>query len=392
MVLVDIDALKRSVEMLKASRSYAEAIVETMREPLIVLDAELRVILANRAFYELFQVSPTEIEQNLIFDRQSGQWNIPRLRSLLEEVLPSTAQLAEFQNFEVEHEFEQIGRKILMLNARRMPPANQQELILLAIEDITERKRLESELTQLLGQEQSARAAAEAANRAKDEFLSMLSHELRNPLNSLLGWAQMLRKQNLDAARVTQGLEVIERSARTQTQLIEDLLDISRITSGRLRLNVSWIEMAPMIEATIEGVRASADAKRIQLQPRLDPNSQRLLADPSRLQQVLWNLLSNAIKFTPVGVRVTVTLEYSDSHAQIQISDTGIGISPAFLPHVFERFRQADASQTRSNQGLGLGLTIVRHLVELHGGTVEAESLGENQGTTLVCRRQMAMP
>lgn len=383
-ILVDIDALKRSSEQLKASRNYVEAIVETMRGPLVVLDINLQVLVANRAFYEMFEVTPAQTEQRLIFDLGNGQWNIPRLRLLLEEVLPSNSE-PDFQGFEVEHDFEQIGHKKMLFNVRRITQVDQ-EMILLAIEDITEQKRLETELTQLLAQEQSARAAAETANRAKDEFLSMLSHELRNPLNSMLGWAQLLRRQNLDAARLTQGLEVIERSAKAQTQLIEDLLDISRITSGKLRLNVHLIELAPVIKAALEVVRVSAEAKQIQIESRLEPATERISGDLDRLQQVIWNLLSNAIKFTPVGGRVAVTLEYFDSIAQIQVSDTGIGISAEFLPYVFERFRQADGSRTRSNSGLGLGLTIVRHLVELHGGTIHAESPGEGQGATFTVR------
>lgn len=385
-ILVDIDAIKRSSELLNTSRNYAEAIVETMRGPLIVLNSELRAISANRAFYEMFQVVPSNIEQRLIFDGNSGEWNIPRLRSFLEEILPSTFQLEEFQDFEIEHEFEQIGHRILKLNARRMFQADLQELILLSIEDITERKRLEAELLLLVKQEQSARESAEAANRAKDEFLSTLSHELRNPLNSLLGWSQMLRTGNLDAATMNHALEAIERSAKSQVQLIEDLLDISRITSGKLRLNLNSIELAPTIVATMEILRLSADAKQIQLETRLDRSSQRLLVDPGRLEQIIGNLLSNAIKFTPAGGRIEVILEYVDGQAQIQVKDTGIGISAEFLPHVFERFQQADSFQTRSNRGLGLGLEIVRHLVELHGGTVEAESPGEGQGATFTVR------
>jgi two-component system CheB/CheR fusion protein len=384
-ILVDIDALKRSTEQLKASRNYAEAIVETMRDPLVVLDVGLRVITANWAFYEMFQVAPAQTEQRLIFELGNGQWNIPRLRLLLEEVIPKNSE-PDFQGFEVDHDFDQIGYKIMLLNARRMHEADHEEMILLAIEDITEQKRLERELVQLLAQEQSARAAAEAANRAKDEFLSILSHELRNPLNSLLGWAQLLRRRKVNEDTTTRGLEAIERSARAQTQLIEDLLDISRITSGKLRLNVSPTELASVIGAAIEVVRVSADAKQIQIESRLAPTARRLSGDPVRLQQVLWNLLSNAIKFTPAGGRVAVTLEYFDSLAQIQVRDTGQGISPEFLPHVFERFRQADGSSTRSSSGLGLGLNIVKHLVELHGGTVEAESQGLGLGATFTVR------
>ena len=383
LILVDIDALKRSTAQLVASRNYAETIVETMQEPLVVMDTSLRVLTANRAFYEMFQVAPAETEQRLIYEIGNGHWNIESLRSLLEEALLNNSQT---QDFEVEQDFEQIGHKTILLNVRKILQANQEEMLLLAINDITESRRLQGELTQLLAQEQSARAAAEGANRAKDEFLSMLSHELRNPLNSLLGWTQLLRRPNIEPTRVTQGLEAIERSAKAQSKLIEDLLDISRITSGKLRLNVNPIAIAPIIGTALEIVQVSADAKQIQIEANLDPAPHQILADLERLQQILGNLLSNAIKFTPVGGQVWVTLTYTDSLAQIQVSDTGIGISPEFLPYVFERFRQADGSQTRSNTGLGLGLTIVRHLIELHGGTIEAESLGKGQGSRFTVR------
>lgn len=381
LILVDIDALKRSAAQLLESRNYAETIVETMQEPLIVMDTDLRVLTANRAFYEMFQVKANQTEHRLIYEIGNGQWNIPGLRSLLEKVLSNNTEIHDLQNFEVEHDFEQIGHKKMLLNARKMLQADQQEMILLAINDITESRRLQAELAQLLAQEQSARTAAEAANHAKDEFLSMLSHELRNPLNSLLVWSQLLRRPNVEPARLTKGLEAIERSALAQSKLIEDLLDISRITSGKLRLNAYPIRLKSIIEAAIEVVQLSADAKQIQIESSIDPTPQEILGDLERLQQVLWNLLSNAIKFTPVGGRVSVTLTYTDSLAQIQVSDTGIGISTEFLPHVFERFRQADGSQTRSNAGLGLGLTIVRNLIELHGGTIEAESSGKGQGS-----------
>ncbi|MBW4562823.1 MAG: PAS domain-containing protein [Mojavia pulchra JT2-VF2] len=382
-VLVDINNLKRSAEQLRQSKNYAEAIVDTVRESLVVLDLNLRVISANRSFYETFQVLPTETEQRLIFEIGNGQWNIPQLRSLLEEVLPS---MAPFQDLEVEHTFEQIGHKIMRLNARRMPEIEDTSMILLVIEDITRRHQLEVERTQLLVQEQLARSAAETANRAKDEFLSVLSHELRNPLNSMLGWSQLLRTRKLNADTRNQALEAIERSAKIQAQLIGDLLDISRITSGRLRMDAELIELVPVIEAAIEVVHLSAAAKNIQIETRLDPDTRNILGDPSRLQQVVWNLLSNSIKFTPIGERIEITLEYLDFQAQIQVSDTGCGIKPEFLPYIFDRFRQADGSKRRSNPGMGLGLSIVRHLVELHGGTIDAHSLGEGQGATFTVK------
>ncbi|BAY41111.1 two-component hybrid sensor and regulator [Nostoc sp. NIES-2111] len=378
-VLVDIDALKRSAEELRASKDYAEAIVATIRESLVVLDTGLRVITANQFFYEKFQVAPEETENRLIYEIGDGQWDIPQLRSLLEDILPYQSQ---FQDLEVEHNFEQIGQKIMRLNARKMSLLNNRPMILLVIEDITQQKRLEAERIQLLAKEQSAREAAEGANRAKDEFLSILSHELRNPLNSMLGWANLLRTHELEATTVNQGLEAIERSAQAQAHLISDLLDISRISSGRLHMDAHAIELIPVIEAAIAVVRLAAEAKNIQIETRLDPTHRLILGDPIRLQQVVWNLLSNAIKFTPARGRIDITLEYTDLHAQIQVKDSGCGISNDFLPYVFDRFRQADGSRTRSNQGLGLGMAIVRHLVELHGGTVEVDSQGESQGST----------
>lgn len=382
-VLVDIDALKRSARQIIESRDYAEAIVATVRESLVVLDINLRVITANQFFYEKFQVLAEETEQRLIYDIGNGQWNIPQLRSLLEDILPYQSQ---FQDLEVEHTFEDIGYKIMRLNARKLSHIHDAPMILLVIEDITQHKQLEAERTQLLMQEQSARTAAETANRAKDEFLSILSHELRNPLNALLGWANLLRTHQLDEATVNQGLEAIERSAQAQAHLISDLLDISRISSGRLRLDAQPIELVSIITAAIEVVQLSAEAKNIQITSRLDASPTTIIGDPIRLQQVIWNLLSNAIKFTPTSGRVDITLEYTDFFAQIQVSDTGCGISADFLPYIFERFRQADGSRTRSNPGLGLGLSIVRHLVELHGGTVQAQSQGESQGATFTVR------
>ncbi|HLO51197.1 MAG TPA: CheR family methyltransferase, partial [Kamptonema sp.] len=378
-MLVDIDALKRSKEQLKESRNYAQAIVETVREPLIVLDRNLRVLTANQSFYRMFQATPADTEQRLIFELGNNQWNIPSLREMLEQILPNNTQL---QDFEVEQNFPQIGHKIMLLNARIMIQPENGNSILLAIEDITDRKRLEAELTQTLAQEQSARSQAEAANRAKDEFLSMLSHELRNPLSAILGWVQLLRTQDFNEGRMNQALEVIERSARAQTQLIEDLLDISRISSGKMSLKSHPLHLSSVIGAAIEVAQVSAEAKQIQIISGLESTTERILGDSTRLQQVIWNLLTNAIKFTPVGGRVNVTLEFLDDRAQITVSDTGQGISAEFLPYVFDRFRQADSSRTRSNPGLGLGLTIVKQLVELHGGTVQVESPGEGLGTT----------
>jgi PAS domain S-box-containing protein len=225
---------------------------------------------------------------------------------------------------------------------------------------------------------------AQEANRIKDEFLATLSHELRTPLTAVLGWARLLSTGQLDAEASARALDTIQRNARAQQQIVEDILDVSRIITGKLRLEVNPVKLIPVIEAALESVRPAADAKAIRLEPRLDSATGLVMGDPARLQQVIWNLLSNAVKFTPQNGRIEVQLREVDSHAQVSISDSGEGIRAEFLPFVFDRFRQADGSTTRVHGGLGLGLAIVRHLVELHGGTVKAESAGEGNGATFI--------
>ena len=247
--------------------------------------------------------------------------------------------------------------------------------------DITERKAVREAV---LSGERAARAEAERVSRMKDEFLATLSHELRTPLNAILGWAQILRAAEPTAPDLGQGLETIERNARLQAQLIEDLLDMSRIISGKVRLDVQRVDLSAVIDSAVETVRPAAEAKGVRLGKLLDPHAGPVRGDPGRLQQVVWNLLSNAIKFTPRGGRVEVALERVNSLVEITVSDTGVGISSDFLPYVFERFRQADASSTRHHGGLGLGLSIVKHLAELHGGTVDAKSAGEGKGASFI--------
>ncbi|HJU55959.1 MAG TPA: PAS domain S-box protein, partial [Pyrinomonadaceae bacterium] len=248
--------------------------------------------------------------------------------------------------------------------------------------DITERQLAEEERAALLLRERQARKTAEDANRLKDEFLATLSHELRTPLTAILGWTKMLRMMELDEATATHALETIERNAKAQAQLVEDLLDVSRIITGKLRLDTRPTELVPVVKAAMEAVLPAAAAKSIELRTQLDPLAGPVAGDPARLQQVAWNLISNAVKFTPRGGRVEIRLERVDSHVELIVSDTGQGISPEFLPYVFDRFRQADGSTTRLHGGLGLGLAIARHLVELHGGTVCAESAGNERGAT----------
>ncbi|OKH36987.1 hypothetical protein NIES2101_36690 [Calothrix sp. HK-06] len=252
--------------------------------------------------------------------------------------------------------------------------------------DITERKRAEEERKSLLQLEQAARAEAEAANRIKDEFLAVLSHELRSPLNPILGWVKLLQSREFDKTALQKALSTIERNAKLQAQLIEDLLDVSRIQQGKLSLNMAPVNLTSTIEAALETMRLAAEAKNIHILMTLNTDVGQVLGDSVRLQQVVWNLISNAVKFTPQGGQIDVRLECIDSHAQITVSDTGKGIIPEFLPYVFDYFRQADSTTTRKFGGLGLGLAIVRYLVELHGGTVGATSPGEGQGATFVVR------
>jgi CheY-like chemotaxis protein/nitrogen-specific signal transduction histidine kinase len=243
--------------------------------------------------------------------------------------------------------------------------------------EVANRERL-----QLLESEREARSQAERASRMKDEFLATLSHELRTPLNAVLGWAKILRHGNLQGEELKQGLDIIERNARVQAQIIEDLLDMSRIISGKVRLDVRWIELSAVLNESIETLRSTAQAKGVYLQARLDPFARPIFGDPNRLQQVFWNLLNNAIKFTPKDGKVEVLLKQASTEVQVSVIDTGEGIAPEFLPYIFHRFQQGDASTTRRHGGLGLGLAIVKQLVELHGGNVRVQSDGMGKGAT----------
>jgi len=248
--------------------------------------------------------------------------------------------------------------------------------------DITERRALERLKQALLEREQQGRADAELLNRSKDQFLATLSHELRTPLNAIYGWARMLERGGLDAEAAARAAQVIVRNANAQVRLIDDLLDLSRVTSGKMRLDVRPMNVAAVLEAALETVQPAASAKSIRVESVLDPRTGPIMGDPDRLQQVVWNLLVNAVKFTPKGGRVQLHLQRVNSHVEIMVSDTGEGIDPERIPQLFEPFRQADVGPTRRHAGLGLGLALVRHLVELHGGKVTASSEGAGRGTT----------
>jgi signal transduction histidine kinase/ActR/RegA family two-component response regulator len=254
--------------------------------------------------------------------------------------------------------------------------------VIIVFHDISERRKAEREREDLLTREQIARSDAEAASRLKDEFLATVSHELRTPLSAILGWSAMLNKGTVKPEAVSNALMIIERNARAQAGIISDILDVSRIINGQLKIRAVALELSPIILSVIETLKLAADAKSISISLDMDPEAGVVAGDPDRLRQVIWNLVSNAIKFTPKHGKVSIELKRVESQIELRVTDSGIGIKEKFLPFVFGRFRQADSTTTRLHGGLGLGLAIVRHLIELHGGTVEVASAGEGRGAS----------
>ncbi len=355
---------------------YTASIVATVREPLLVLDADLRVQSASRSFYENFRVTPEGTENRLLYDLGNRQWDIPALRRLLEEVLPQENQVNDFA---VEHEFEHIGKKTMLLNARRLIRATDQTpLILLAIEDITERKRLEDELRQI------AAAMSEAARR-KNEFLALLAHELRNPLAPIRSAVQLMQLTN-DPESNKAATGIVERQVDQMVRLVDDLLDVSRISRGKIELRKQRIDLASIVTQAVEDTHALVTSMGHKLIVTVPPEPVYLNADRSRLIQVLGNLLNNACKFTDMGGRISLAVEEQDGEAVISVRDNGIGIAVAELPNIFDMFMQADTSMERSVSGLGIGLALVKNLVEMHGGTVDVQSDGLGSGSVFVVR------
>jgi PAS domain S-box-containing protein len=362
---------------LRISELRYRRLFEAARDGILILDAvTLKITDVNPFMTELLGYSHAEFlgkelwEIGLFGDKEASQAAFKELQTtgyLRYEDLPLQATNGKLRDVEfVSNVYEEDGHQVIQCNIR----------------EITDRKRAEKERTLLLAAAQAARAEADSANAVKDEFLATLSHELRTPLTSILGWSHLLTDGKLDKQQTVSAIETIARNARAQGRLIDELLDISRIRTRKISLDLRVVKLAPLIQAVVDDVRPAADARSINLETAFDSDVGVILGDPDRLQQIVWNLLTNAIKFTPKGGDVHVRLERNDSHALITVNDSGQGIATEQLPHIFERFRQADSSNTRSNSGLGLGLSIVRQLVELHRGTVTAESSGENTGAT----------
>jgi PAS domain S-box-containing protein len=376
----DIDDRKRIEEELRQKNAILDVINQFAPTPIFVKDREGRIIYANPATLEVLGKPASEV---IGYRDRDDLYPLPQLGVIVSE---NDRRIMESGETQVVEESPDGIRTYL---GTKTPYRNQAGEVIGLIgiaNEITDRVLLERDRERILQQEQAAREAAEKANRIKDEFLAVLSHELRSPLNPILGWAKLLQTGKLNATKTTEALATIERNAKLQSQLIEDLLDVSRILQGKLSLNVIPVRLTTIIAAAQETVRLAAEAKNIQIQTFLASNIGQVLGDAGRLQQILWNLLSNAVKFTPTGGRVEVRLTQINHHAQIQVSDTGKGINSDFLPHVFDHFRQEDGATTRKFGGLGLGLAIVRQLVELHGGTVFVNSSGEGQGATFTVR------
>jgi PAS domain S-box-containing protein len=378
-ITFDITERKRAEEALRVSQAQLANMIGSAMDAIITVDANQRIIIFNAAAEKMFMCSA---------DNAMGQ--------AIDQFIPERFRAAHGHHIRAFEETGVTERSMGALGALFGLRADGHEfpieasisqievkgerLFTVILRDITERKRAEKEREQLLSREHAARAEAELANRTKDEFLAMVSHELRTPLNAMMGWVRMLRDGNLDKEKVDHAIAIIDRNVNTQARLVEDILDVSRIVSGKLLLDPSPVELPQVIEAAVESLRPTADLKKLRLKMMLDSKLRQVSGDPNRLQQVVWNLLSNAIKFTPSGGQIEIIVKEIGDNSQITISDSGEGIRAEFLPHIFDRFRQADRSTTRKHGGLGLGLAIVRQLVELHLGTVEAYSAGEGQG------------
>ena len=364
----DITARKRAEEALRESERQLRTLADTVPQLVWMAEANGNIFWYNRKCYDYTGATATEMA--------GWGWQSLHDPQILPKVLEQwRASLATGKPFEMEFPLRGVDGMFRWFLTRVNPLSDSQGRIVRwfgTCTDIEESRR--------------ARQVAEESSRLKDEFLATVSHELRTPLTSIVGWTSLLANNELDEGATSRAIQIVDRNARSLTQLIDNLLEVTRSQTGKIQLNLRDVELAPVIQAAVDAVLPAAEAKQIRLQALLDLKAGSVTGDPDRLQQVVWNLLTNSVKFTPKGGRVQVSLQRMTSHAEIVVSDTGSGISPEFLPFVFDRFRQADASSTRAHGGLGLGLSIVRHLTELHGGTVSAYSAGEDQGSTFVIR------
>ena len=398
--LIDITLLKGHLTESQTALKYATAVADTLPHPLGVIDEQLRLLAANPGFARLFDVVSSNIAGSDLMTLLNREgWNVPRFRQLLTEVITDDRAL---KDFEIEHKFQKAGHRILLVNAQKIKwqDSTMPRALLLSLDDITERRTLERKIEHTLKQEKGARteaerskaeaesskAEAERANEAKDIFLATLSHELRTPLTSILSWSQLLKRSPMSPERLNHGLNSIEQSAHAQSQMINDLLDISRIQAGKLSFTLDEIEPGDVVRAAVDSIRPMAEGKKISIDIFDSTKIGWVRGDPARLQQMIWNLLTNSIKFSPEGSKVEVYIakaqEHGHSYVSIRVVDHGKGIDPDFLPNIFTRFSQQDSTSTRVHGGLGIGLALVRDLVKSHSGSVKAESAGPGHGAT----------
>ena len=377
---IELEVIKKSED---EASEYAESIINTVREPLISLNQDLRVVTVSRSFYEVFKVKPEETVGQLIYDLGNKQWDIPKLRELLETILP---QKTTFDNYEVEHDFATIGRRIMLLNARQIQRGmGKERIILLAIEDITERKEIENGLEKAHEELKELAAELERTARVKSEFLANMSHELRTPLNSINGFSEVLYDETFGPLNEKQKKYVnnVLTSGKHLLLLINQILDMAKVEAGKMKLALSSLPMKSLLNEISLLVADMVSKKKIEMVLKISEDLPNIEADELKVKEILYNLLSNAVKFTPAGGKIGMQANTTDSEIVIVVWDTGVGIAPENMEKIFEGFFRVDTPYSRVTEGTGLGLPLSKKLVELHGGKFSVESAGLNKGTSI---------
>jgi two-component system, cell cycle sensor histidine kinase PleC len=380
-----LEKARKELEVIKQleddAREYAESVINTIREPLIALDQDLRVVSVSRSFYEVFKVNPKETVGQLIYDLGNKQWNIPKLRELLETILP---QQTTFDNYEVEHDFAAIGRRIMLLNARQIQRVlGKERIILLAIEDITERREIENGLKKAHEELKELAVELKRAARVKSEFLANMSHELRTPLNSINGFSEVLYDGTFGPLNEKQKQYVnnVLTSGKHLLLLINQILDMAKVEAGKMKLALSILPMKSILNEIPMLVADMVSKKKLEMSLEIADDLPDIQADELKVKEIVYNLLSNAVKFTPEGGTIGMRAKQTDSKIEIVVWDTGVGIAPENMGKIFEGFFRVDTPYSRVTEGTGLGLPLSRKLVELHGGEFSLKSGGLNKGT-----------
>ena len=374
----------RSAELaVEEARRYAESIIDTVREPLIALDQDLRVVSVSRSFYEVFKVKPEETVGQLIYDLGNKQWDIPKLRELLETILP---QKATFDNYEVEHDFASIGRRTMLLNARQIQRVwGKERIILLAIEDVTERREIENGLEKAHEELKELASELKRTAQVKSEFLANMSHELRTPLNSINGFSEVLYDETFGPLNEKQKKYVnnVLTSGKHLLLLINQILDMAKVEAGKMKLALSNLPMKSLLNEISLLVEDMVSKKKIEMLIEITEDLPNIEADDLKVKEIIYNLLSNAVKFTPEGGKIGMRAKKADPEIEITVWDTGVGIASENMEKIFEGFFRVDTPYSRVTEGTGLGLPLSKKLVELHGGKLSVESEGLNKGTSV---------